>query len=266
MLSRFVIGKFYPAKSVIHQLDPRIKLSLLLAWIALAFVADSLVGLGLLLLLLLACCAVSRIPLRVQLEALAPLLFLLIFPLVFNVLFIQTGEVLFKAEPLLVTTDGIYRAVFMTVRLFLLFSTAVLLTLTTSSIALCDAVANMLAPFERFGVPAFEIAMMASIALRFLPILAETYEHIRRAHLARGSALGQGSPLARLRALVPVLVALFAQSFRLAEELANAMESRCYNGTQRTHYHLLAVKCKDIIALAIILVCAVALIILRFAL
>jgi energy-coupling factor transport system permease protein len=257
------IGRFYPSDSFIHQLDPRVKLTLLLVWIALAFVADSFVGLGLLLTLLAAALLASHVPARVYLKALAPLLFLLVFPLAFNPLFVTTGELLFSAGPVFITTDGLYRALFTTLRLLLLFSTATLLMLTTSAIALCDAIANMLAPFQRFGLPAFELAMMASIALRFLPILAETYEHIRRAHLARGSKLGQGSPRARLRALAPVLVALFAQSFRMAEELACAMESRCYNGARRTHYHVLAIQRRDVGVLALAVLIATALAALR---
>jgi energy-coupling factor transport system permease protein len=151
----------------------------------------------------------------------------------------------------------------MTLRLFLLFGVAAALTLTTNSIALCDAVASMLAPFRRVGLPSFEIAMMTSIALRFVPILTQTYEHISQAHRARGSALSSGSPLARIKALAPVLIALFAQSFRLAEELACAMESRCYNGEQRTHYHILAIRSRDICAILVMLAVLAALIILR---
>ncbi|MDR2109168.1 MAG: energy-coupling factor transporter transmembrane protein EcfT [Coriobacteriales bacterium] len=264
MSLRVVIGQYYPADSVVHRLDPRIKLTLLLAWFALAFVADSLAGLGLLLALLFVTMLASRIPARVQLKALAPLLFLLLFPLIFNILFITTGDVLASVGPLTISSDGVYRAIFMTLRLLLLFSTAVLLTLSTSAIALCDALASMLAPFRRFGLPAFEIAMMAAIAMRFLPVLTQTYEHIRRAHLARGSKLGQGAPLARLRALAPVLVALLAQSFRMAEELANAMESRCYNGAERTHYHVLAIRRRDVISLIIMLIILGILVALRF--
>lgn len=263
MVLRIVIGQFYPAKSFIHQLDPRIKLTLLLAWIALAFVANTIQGLGLLLLLLLAACIASKIPAGVQVRAALPLLYLLIFPLVFNVLMITSGDIVFTVGPLVVSTDGLFRSCFMTLRLLLLFWSAVLLTLSTSSIAICDAVASMLSPFQRFGLPSFEIAMMTAVAMRFIPVLADTYERIRQAHQARGSALGQGSLSARVKALAPVLVALFAQSFRMSEELAEAMESRCYNGSRRTHYHQLQIKRGDIWVICITLVFAAVLITLR---
>jgi energy-coupling factor transport system permease protein len=261
--TRITLGQYWPGASPIHAIDPRTKLTLLLAYIVLAFVASTLPMLCLLFLPVAAAAVTARTPASVLLRALAPLLFLLLFPIAYNLFFVAAGEPLLELGPVLVTDEGAYSAAFISLRMLLLFGVAVLLTLTTRPIALCDAVAGMLAPFERFGVPGFELAMMASIALRFVPILMETFEHIRKAHSARGSSLGAGGPIARLRALAPILTALFAQSFRQAEELAQAMESRCYNGSRRTHYHQLAFGRRDAIAVALVAFVAAAIIIWR---
>jgi energy-coupling factor transport system permease protein len=243
------IGQYHHADSIIHRLDPRIKLTLLVVLIASVFTASGFWGLGLLLLFLMAVVALSRVSPKIVLKAFAPLSFLLIFPLVFNALFISTGTPLVEAGPLLITDEGLYRGAFMTLRLFLLFISATILTLTTSPIALTDALASMLHPFERFGVPAAEIAMMVSIALRFIPTLMEDFDRIRKAQTARGAIFDTGGPIRRLRAIVPLFVPLFAQSFRHAEDLAVAMESRCYHGgSLRTHYHILKLGLRDTLA------------------
>ncbi|MDR2196678.1 MAG: energy-coupling factor transporter transmembrane protein EcfT [Coriobacteriales bacterium] len=243
------IGQYHHTTSVLHRLDPRVKLTLLIVWIASVFLADDFWGLGLLLLGVLAFVGLSHVPLRTVLKAFAPLSFLLIFPLLMNALFVPDGTALVHAGPLLVTDEGLHRGLFMSVRLFLLFIAATLLTLTTSPIALTDAIASMLAPFERFGVPAFEISMMVNIALRFIPTLLEEFDRIRKAQIARGAVFDSGGPLRRLRAIVPVLVPLFAQSFYHAENLAVAMESRCYHGGgNRTHYHVLRMELRDLVA------------------
>jgi energy-coupling factor transport system permease protein len=252
------IGQFHNADSVVHRLDPRVKATLLFVLIVAAFFIDSLAGLGLFLIFMLTIIALSSLAPRLVLKALAPLSFLLIFPLVFNLFFLPDGTALVEWGFVRITDEGVYRAVFMTLRLLLLFLCATLLTLTTSPIALCDATAAMLRPFERFGVPAYEIALMTSIALRFIPTLLEDFDRIRKAQIARGAVFGRGGPVARLKALLPCLVPLFAQSFRHAEELALAMESRCYHGgSDRTHYHQLRMQARDAIATA----CCVALLV-----
>ncbi|MDR1421874.1 MAG: energy-coupling factor transporter transmembrane protein EcfT [Coriobacteriales bacterium] len=248
------IGQYHHADSVIHRLDPRVKLTLLIVWIATVFCADTWWGLCLLLAFLLIVIALSHIAFRVVIKAFAPLSFLLIFPLVFNALFINAGMPLVHLGPLLITDEGLYRGVFMTLRLFELFLSATILTLTTSPISLTGAIASMLAPFERFGVPAAEIAMMISIALRFIPILMEDFDRIRKAQTARGAVFDSGGPLRRLRALMPLLIPLFAQSFHHAEELAVAMESRCYyGGARRTSYHILRLGLRDLAAACVML-------------
>jgi energy-coupling factor transport system permease protein len=243
------IGQYHHAESIMHRLDPRAKLTLLLVFMVSVFLVNGLMGMGVLILFLLFIIAISNIKLRVVLKAFLPLSFLLIFPLLFNIFFIQTGTPLVHWGIILITDDGIARAFYMTLRLFLLFLSATLLTLTTSPISLCDATASMLRPFERFGVPAYEISMMISIALRFVPTLMEDFDHIRKAQQSRGAVFDRGGPLARVKSIIPCLVPLFAQSFRHAENLALAMESRCYHGgDHRTHYHILKFAPRDGVA------------------
>ncbi|MDR0347070.1 MAG: energy-coupling factor transporter transmembrane protein EcfT, partial [Coriobacteriales bacterium] len=215
------------------------------------FLADNFVGLLTILVFLLIVIALSSLTLRLTAKAFAPLSILLIFPLILNLFFMSDGNQLVRWGIILITDGGLYRAGFMTLRLLLLFTTAVLLTLTTSLIALGDAVASMLRPFERFGMPSYEIAMMITIALRFIPTLLEDFDHIRKAQQARGAVFDRGGPIARAKAFLPCLIPLFAQSFRRAEELALAMESRCYHGgSERTHYHILKLGMRDACATA----------------
>jgi energy-coupling factor transport system permease protein len=258
-----VLGQYLHRNSVMHRLDPRVKLLLLFGCIVLAFVADGLPGLAPLYALLLFCAALSRIPPLDILKAVAPLSLLLIFPVVFNIFFTAEGEVLLHVGPILITAGGIFRAIYMTLRLFFLFASMTLFTLTTSSIAISDAVGALLRPFARFGLPATELAMMVSIALRFVPLLVSSYEDIRAAQQARGADLTQRQPIARLRGLVSILVPLFAQAFHHAEELALAMESRCFHGGERTHYRELTMHRQDYLALAIVGLVAALLIVLR---
>jgi energy-coupling factor transport system permease protein len=240
------IGQYHNADSVVHRLDPRAKVTLLFVLIATAFFIDSTAGLLVLLAFMSLVTVFSSLPPRVVAKALIPVSFLLIFPLLFNLLFVEQGTTLIHWGIIHITDEGIYRAVFMTLRLFLLFFSAALLTLTTSPIALSDAIAAMLRPFERFGMPAYELSMMICIALRFIPTLLEDFDHIRKAQQARGAVFDRGGPFARLRAFLPCFVPLFAQSFRHAEALALAMESRCYHGgSNRTHYHVLKMHPRD---------------------
>jgi len=261
-----ILGQYIYRKSVLHTLDPRIKLFLLFACIALAFIADDFIGLGVLYLLLFATAALSRIPVKSILKAVAPLCILLIFPIVFNIFFITEGEALVHAGPILITTQGVYRGFYMCFRLFFLFAIATMFTLTTSSIAISDAFRALLDPFARFGVPATELSMMVSIALRFVPTLAQSYEDIRTAQQARGVDLREKRPLARLKGMAAIMVPLFAQAFHHAEELAVAMESRCFHGGERTHYRELKTQRRDYVALIVIAAVACVLIVWRICL
>ena len=253
------IGKFHNADSVIHRLDPRTKVTLFFTLIVTTFLANGFFGLVVVVAILIACIALSAVPVKTVFKAIAPLTILLFFPLFFNMFFIASGNEIFRWGIILITDESLFRAFFMTLRLFLLLLSAALLTLCTSPIALCDATAAMLRPFRRFGVPAYEISMLISIALRFIPTLLEDFDHIRKAQKSRGAVFDRGGPIARVRSVIPCLIPLFAQSLRHAEELAVAMESRCYHGGEnRTHYHILKFAPRD---LAASLICLSALVV-----
>ncbi|MCL1846913.1 MAG: energy-coupling factor transporter transmembrane protein EcfT [Coriobacteriia bacterium] len=246
------IGQFHNTDSIMHRLDPRTKVTLLFVMIVAVFLTDTFLGLAVIAALLLTALLLSAVPPKTALKALAPLSFFLLFPLFLNLFFVSDGDTLLSWGPILITDVGLYQAGFMTLRLLLLFFTATLLTLCTSPIALCDATAAMLRPFRRLGVPAYEISMMISIALRFIPTLLDDFDHIVKAQKTRGAVFDRGGPIRRVKAIVPCLVPLFAQSFRHAEELAMAMESRCYHGGEnRTHYHILRFAPRDGVASAL---------------
>jgi energy-coupling factor transport system permease protein len=255
-----VMGQYYRRDSIIHDLDPRAKLTLLLLCIVISFLAYSFIGFAVLMGFLLLVMLLSRIPALAIAKALTPLAILVVFPLLFNVFFIQTGTPLFDYGVILITDDGLIRGAYMSLRLLFLFGIATMLTLTTSTIALSDAVASMLKPFERFGVPAFEISMMVSIALRFVPTIAESFGDIKKAQQARGATFGQGGPVRRLHSIIVIMVPLFAQAFRHAEDLAIAMESRCYHGGERTHYRELRFALHDLLASVVVILIAAILI------
>jgi len=168
-------------------------------------------------------------------------------------LFVSSGSVLWHWWIITITDEGVYRGIFMAFRLFLMFASAFLVTLTTSAIALAGGIGQLLAPWERLGFPAYEISLMISIALRFIPDIGRSFNHIRKAQQARGAVFNIGGPLRRARALVPCLVPLFAQCFRNAEYLALAMESRCYHGgTRHTVYREYRIRPADILALLVV--------------
>ena len=256
------IGQFHNAQSIIHRLDARTKITLLFVLIVTTFLADGFPGLIVVGVILLICIAFSSLSVKTILKAITPISFLLIFPLFFNLFFVSDGTTLLQWGFIQITDLGVYRAGFMTLRLFLLFLSAALLTLCTSSIALCDATAAMLRPFRRFGLPSYEISMMISIALRFIPTLLEDFDHIVKAQRSRGAVFDRGGPIARLKSVIPCLIPLFAQSFRHAEDLALAMESRCYHGGEnRTHYHILKFAPRDGVAFGICLTAFVVMIV-----
>jgi energy-coupling factor transport system permease protein len=256
-----ILGQYYAAASPLHRLDARVKLTLLVVEVVAAFAAHTFVDLARLQLLLFFAAVVSRIPLRAQLKAAAPLLVVGLFPMVFNLLFISGGTELVHAGPLIITTEGLQQGLYLTWRLLLLLYFSILMVLSTTSVALCNAVAAMLRPFERFGLPAFEIAMMATIALRFVPTLAADVQHIRNAQVARGANSAPGGLWARVKAVGNLLVPLFTLAIQHASDLADAMEARCYRGGQnRGSYRLHQFGAREIVAICLVtveLVCVI---------
>lgn len=256
-LTRYVtIGQYIPRESTVHRLDPRTKIAAVTLLMITIFLVKDFWGYGLLTVFLVGVIVLAQIPLGYVLRGLRPVLFLLLVTVVLNVFFsgLQGGTVLFKLGPLLATRESVLRALFIAYRLIALVVATSLLTFTTSPVELTDGIERLLRPFRRIGVPAHELAMMMTIALRFIPTLLEETEKIIKAQMARGAEFERGNVLRRARALVPVLVPLFVSAFRRADELALAMEARCYRGgEQRTRMKELRFAARDAVALAITL-------------
>ena len=243
MLKDITLGQYFPGQSVIHRLDPRTKLTMLVVYIVALFLAEGWVSYGLVFLFLAVVIRLSTIPLKSILRGMKPLVMILIFTGVLNLFFTQDGEVLVKFWVLTVTSGGLSRALMMMARILMLISGTFLLTYTTSPIALTDGLEALMNPLKKVGVPVHELSMMMSIALRFIPTLIEETDKIMSAQKARGADFESGSLTDRAKALIPILVPLFISAFRRADELATAMECRCYQGGEgrtkmkQLHYH-----------------------------
>ncbi len=229
MLSDITIGQYYPGRSVLHRLDPRTKIVLLLFFLFAVFAFSSAPAYAILSALTLALMLASGVPMRMMVRSLRPIMWILFFTFLIHLLS-TPGEALAKIWAFTVTREGIEQGFFISLRLVLLIFLSSLLTFTTSPLALTDALERLLAPFRCVGVPAHELAMMMTIALRFVPTLIQETDRIMKAQQSRGADFTEGSILKRLRALIPILVPLFLSAFRRADDLAMAMEARCYHG------------------------------------
>jgi len=256
MFKDLAMGQYYPAESVIHRLDPRYKILLALLFIVLAFLVNTVYGYGMLFLLLLLVISLSHVPVRIVLRGLKPLLFILIFTFLLNLFLTRGGTVLVSFWIFSITTSGFTMAVTMAVRLSMLVAGTSMLTLTTSPLQLTDGIEALLRPLSKFKFPAHELAMMMTIALRFIPTLSEEANRIRMAQAARGADFDTGGPIKRAMGLVPLLVPLFISAFRRAEELAVAMEARCYHGGEgRTKLKVLKSAGRDYLAMLLMAGC-----------
>jgi len=245
------IGQFYPVASPLHALDPRAKILATAALVVGLFLVDSVAGLLTLAAVLALLVAASRVPPGEFLRLLRPVAFIVALTVVFQVLFSREGSTLLDWGFLEVHTGGLRMGFFLALRILLLVSAAGILTATTAPLALADGIEDLLSPLQRLRFPAHEVAMMMTIALRFIPTLDEEVQKITRAQAARGADLSEGGPLRRVRATLPVLVPLTIGAFRRADELAEAMESRGYRGGEgRTRYRELRFRASDAIALA----------------
>jgi len=265
-LTRYItVGQYLPRSSPLHRLDPRTKILATTALMVTLFLIPSFAGLGLLAAGLIALLVLGQIPLGYALRGLRPIAVLLLLTVFLNTFFGgDGGRTLFQAGPLVATEEGFRRALFVGSRFILLVTAATLLTFVTSPVELTDGLEWLLRPFRRVGVPAHELAMMMSIALRFIPTLLEETEKIMKAQMARGAEFGQGSILRRARAFVPVLVPLLISAFRRSEELALAMEARCYRGGDgRTRMKELRWRIADLVAGAFVIAVSAALVSLR---
>lgn len=264
MLKNITIGQHFPGSSIIHKLDPRVKIISVFLFILSLFFIDSFYPYILVFLLIGLIIFISKVPVSYILKGLKPLTFLIALTFIINV-FMTKGEVVFSLGPIEATREGLIQASFMGLRLIFLVIGTSLMTLTTSPIALTDGIEMLLNPFRKIGVPAHELAMMMTIALRFIPTLLEETDKIMKAQKARGADFESGNIIRRAKSLVPLLVPLFISAFRRADELAMAMEARCYRGGEnRTRMKELKIEMRDIIASALILLFFVSLIIIRF--
>ena len=229
MLKDVTLGQFFPGSSIVHRLDPRCKLLLTIVYIAALFTAESYVSYAVMLIITGVCIALSRIQLKVILRGLKPLWVIIALTAVLN-MFFTPGRELVSFWKITITYEGLIRAVFMVLRITMLIAGTFLLTYTTSPIALTDAMEILFGPLKKLKVPVHEMSMMMSMALRFIPTLIEETDKIMSAQKARGADFETGSLIQRAKALLPVLVPLFVSAFRRADELAVAMESRCYHG------------------------------------
>lgn len=249
MNSRALFGRYWPADSPIHHLDPRTKLIAVPLFVILLFVAKTPLGLGILAIAELGCFALAHIPLSSALRSVVPLLFIVVLTALFNLCYVQGGTVYLEAGWVRITELGVTTAVFVAVRLTLLLLSGSLLTLTTTSLAITDATERLLAPLRHIGVPVHEFAFVMGVALQFLPQFALEFSHIRTAQLARGARFST-SPHARgPAALSSLLVPLFASVLRHSDTLSNAMDARCYHGANgRTSLHPLRFKQHDVLS------------------
>lgn len=252
MIKDITIGQFFPGKSIVHRLDSRIKLLLTVMFIIMLFMADTFLGLLIGVLFIGAAYIVSSIPLKMIFKSVKPIVPLIILTAVLNLFFISTGDVLAHWWIFKITTGSVKTAVFMVVRIVALIVGTSLLTYTTSPIALTDAIERILSPLKKIKLPVHEVAMMMTIALRFIPTLVEETDKITMAQKARGADMESGSLLKRAKALIPILIPLFVSAFRRAEELAMAMECRCYHGGEgRTRLKQLHMAMRDLYAVVI---------------
>lgn len=265
MIKDITLGQYIPGDSLLHRTDPRVKIILILSFMVIIFLTNNYLGLLMLVSFVLVGIIGSNIPLKYALRGMKPIIAILIFASIINI-FTVNGTPIFKYGFITITYEGIDTAVKMSVRLVLLVVSASLLTLTTTPIMLTDGIEKLLQPLRRIGVPAHEIAMMMTIALRFIPTLLEEADKIMKAQSARGADFDTGNLVERAKSFIPVLVPLFISAFRRADELATAMEARCYRGSiGRTRMKQLKITYVDVLMIIIVLVFSVFILYIQYA-
>jgi energy-coupling factor transport system permease protein len=256
-LREITIGQYIPGNSVVHRLDPRTKIIITLAYMILLFALNNFYGYIFPVGFIMLATILSGISVRYLLKGLKPLVFIITLTFVLNSFMIK-GRVIYHLGPLDITYEGLSQGAFMAIRLILLITGTSLLTLTTSPISLTDGIERLLSPFKKIGVPAHELAMMMTIALRFIPTLLEETDKIMKAQMARGADFESGNLINRAKNLVPLLVPLFISAFRRADDLAMAMEARCYRGGEdRTRMKELKMTFLDMATFAVFILFAV---------
>lgn len=249
MIRDITIGQYYPAQSPVHRLDPRVKIICTLIFLVSLFVQNSLLGYAVATIFLMIVIKASQVPLKFMLKGLKAIVILLLFTVVMNLFLTKGGGTLVHFWIFTITEQGLRVSVFMAIRLIYLIVGSSLMTLTTTPNSLTDGIESVLKPLNKINVPVHEIAMMMSIALRFIPILLEETDKIMKAQIARGADLESGNIIQKTKAMVPILVPLFVSAFRRANDLAMAMEARCYCGGEgRTKMKPLIYEKRDYLA------------------
>ncbi len=255
MTKSFTLGQYYSSGSVIHRLDPRFKLVEIISFIVFVFLAPDFYGLGLMALTTVAVLLISKVPIKMYLLNLKPIIPIVVFTAIINMLYVADGTVLLDWWIITITSEGIRRAAFMALRIILMIIISAVLTYTTTPTQLTDAIESIFSPLKFIGLGGVvhTVAMMMTIALRFIPTLTDETDKIMSAQKARGADMESGGIFKRLRALMPILIPLLISSVRRAYELAEAMDCRCYNGGKgRTRMKKLRPTYKDFIALVIL--------------
>ena len=230
MIKDITIGQFFPGRSLLHRMDPRIKILITILFIVFVFVANNFISVGLMAVAVIGCVLLSRVPVKLYFKGLKPILFIVIFTSILNIFYFKDGHVLFQWSFITITDEGLLRSLLITLRIVCMILTSCALTYTTSPTDLTDAIERLLSPLKLLRIHVHEIAMMMTIALRFVPTLLEETDKIMNAQKARGADMESGNLLQRMKALIPILIPLFVSSFRRAYDLAVAMECRCYQG------------------------------------
>ena len=244
-MSEFTIGQYYPENSIIHRLDPRVKLFGTLVFIVMLFVVNNFIGFGLMALYLFVVVKMSRIPFRKVIKGVRGIIIILIISALLNIFFTPGKHEVAHWWIFTITSEGLVRSAYLVVRLVLLVLSTSVMTLTTKPNDLSDGLEKALGFLKVIRVPVHEIAMIMSLALRFIPTLMEETERIKKAQMARGADFESGNMLKRAKSLIPILIPLFVSSIKRAVNLAQAMEARCYNGGNRTKLHPLKYKKRD---------------------
>ena len=253
MFRDVAFGQYYPTGSVVHRMDPRMKLLLTIMFVVAIFFVNTYFGFMLTAAVLILIILIAKLPMLSVLKSVRAIIFIVIFAAVINLFMIRNGEVLWSWKTLQITDQGVHTTIKMTLRLVLLISGASLLTLTTTPVEIADGTESLIKPLALIKVPVHDIAMIMSIALRFIPTLFEETQKIISAQKARGASFDTGGLIARAKALLPVLIPLFVNSFRRADELAFAMDARCYNATEkRTKMKVMRFGAADFVAFFLI--------------
>lgn len=264
MIKNITIGQYYPGETVIHNLDPRSKILITFIYIITLFFINTFIPYIFMTLFLISTVKLSKVPMKLIIKGLKPLLYIISITFIIN-LFMTKGEKLIDFWIISISKEGAYFATIMALRLIFLVIGTSLLTLTTSPISLTDGIEKLLNPFKKIGVPAHELAMMMTIALRFIPTLLDETDKIMKAQKARGADFESGNIIKRTKSLIPILVPLFISAFRRADELAMAMEARGYRGGEnRTRMKVLKLQKNDYIALILTIIILIVIIIIRY--